>query len=125
LTYIGFKIELELASDTDSSVAVGVAPLPNVDLVRVGFRVGWSAVCPLTELDKQKVVEAASIAAKKGDKRIALRSFGTSTHHVYFMSANDALGVSLRYQTVLCCPLSIVYGEFKRFTHRDSIILVS
>jgi hypothetical protein len=60
-------------------------------------------------MDKQKVAEAASIAAENGDKRIFLNSFGTSTHHVYWESAKDALRVSLHISFLLVVhfPLSV------------------
>ncbi len=54
-------------------------------------------VCPMLGLEKPIVADAASTAANKGDKRISLRSFDTSTHHVY---ASDRL--------LIRCPLSIV-----------------
>jgi hypothetical protein len=72
-------MESELAAEAVLAVAVGLVPMLLGDFLS---RVGWSTVCPRIGLEKTKVDEAASTAAKKGDKRICLRSFGTSTHHV-------------------------------------------
>jgi hypothetical protein len=72
-------MESELAAEAVLAVAVGLVPMLLGDFVSTG---GWSTVCPRIGLEKLKVAEAASTAANKGDKRICLRSFDTSTHHV-------------------------------------------
>jgi hypothetical protein len=73
-------MELEFASD--AVVAVGIGVELRADSVGSGSSEDWSTVCPLIGVDKPKVADAASIAAKNGDKRMSLRSFSTSTHHV-------------------------------------------
>jgi hypothetical protein len=70
-------MELELASEATSDPGVTSVLFANFEL-----GVAWSTVCPAMGLAKPRVVEAASIAATKGVKRMSLRSFGTSTHHV-------------------------------------------
>lgn len=114
MTYIGFNIEFELASDAGWSVAVGTAPLLFADSIGFGSRAAWLGVCPLVGMDKHKVAEAESVAAKKGDKRMSLSfgTFGTSTHQVGSELAKDALRVSLRYRLFICCPLCLVCEEF-------------
>ena len=72
-------MESESAAELVLAVAVGFAPARLGNFVSTG---GWSTVCPRIGLEKLKVAEAASTAANKGDKRICLRSFDTSTHHV-------------------------------------------
>ncbi len=81
LTYMGFEMELELAAE--AVLAIGIVPEPFADSVAFVFRVGWSTVCPLMGLAKPTVADAASTATNKGDKRVSLRSFSTSTHHIY------------------------------------------
>lgn len=94
-----------------SALAVGTPPVLLVASGSVAFDwgLGKSRVCPFTGLDKQKVAEAASIAAKKGDKRMSLSSFDTSTHHVYCKSAKDASEscVAIRFLFFVHCPLSV------------------
>ena len=94
-----------------SALAVGTPPLLLVASGSVAFDwgVGKSRVCPFTGLDTQKVAEAASIAAKKGDKRMSLSSFDTSTHHVYCKSAKHASesDFAIRFLFFVHCPLSV------------------
>jgi hypothetical protein len=93
-----------------SASAVGTPPLL---LVASGSVVDWgvskSRVCPFTGLDKQKVAEAASIAAKKGDKRMSLSSFDTSTHHIYCKSTKHASEscFAMCFLFFVHCPLSV------------------
>ena len=97
LTYTGFEMELELASE--AVFAVGIASALFADSIGFVSRFGWSRVCPLIGLAKPKVADAASTATKKGDKRVCLRSFSTSTHHVDSKSA-------ISFLFVVHCPLS-------------------
>ncbi len=86
LTYTGLDMETESASDAVFAVVVGVASMLFGGSVDSVSRVDWSTVCPLTPFAKPILAVVARIAAKKGDNRIFLRSFSTSTHHVYFES---------------------------------------
>ena len=100
LTYTGLDTEIESASDAVTAVVVGVAPILFAGSVDSVSRVDWSTVCPLTPLAKPILAVVARIAAKKGDNRISLRSFSTSTHHVYFESEISVL-------FVVHCPSSV------------------
>ena len=100
LTYTGFDMETESASDAVFAVVVGVASMLFGGSVDSVSRVDWSTVCPLTPLAKPILAVVARIAAKKGDNRICLRSFSTSTHHVYFESEISVL-------FVVHCPSSV------------------
>jgi hypothetical protein len=97
--------EIELESASDVVLAVGIVSTRVAESVS---RVGWSTVCPFAGLVKPKVAEAASTATKKGVKRISLRSFDTSTHHVYCKSARDAGAsrLAISFLFVVHCPLS-------------------
>ena len=94
-----------------SAFAVGTPPVLLVasGSVALDGRVGESRVCPFTGLDKQKVAEAASIVAKKGDKRMSLSSFDTSTHQVYCKSEKDASEscFAILFLFFVHCPLSV------------------
>jgi 23S rRNA G2445 N2-methylase RlmL len=67
----------------------------------VGLAIEGLIVCPVIGLEKLIVAEVASKATKKGDKRISLRFFDTSTHHIYASqlmrrSASRSSGLLLR-----------------------------
>lgn len=96
-------MESELALDAVFSVAVGIGEVLFADAVGFVSSDNWSTVCPLTGLDTPKVADAASTAAKTGDKCISLMSFGTSTHHVY-------CELAISFLFVVHCPLSV--GSF-------------
>jgi hypothetical protein len=103
LTSTGVKMEPELVLDAVFTVAVGMASALFADAIGFVSGENWSTVCPLTGLDTPKVADAASTAAKTGDKCISLMSFGTSTHHVY-------CELAISFLFVVHCPLSV--GSF-------------
>lgn len=55
------------------------------------------------------MAEAASIAAKNGDKRMSLNSFNTSTHHVDCKSGKDTSEYcfAISFLFFVHCPLSV------------------
>jgi hypothetical protein len=97
---MGFKVSgervfLELVPFSEFSLA-GVIGI-EIE-VESGSAEGASTVCPLAALDRPKAVEVASNATAKGENRILLKLFSTTTHHTLLEAGQIGQDVGIKKQ---------------------------